>query len=56
MVRDLVVKELRIPNAQVRCPGLAGIGEAVVCEVAKDGRRLKVLRSANSHIEVEAVP
>lgn len=56
MLRDLVASELRLPKADVRCPpGLVAIGESVTCELLNDGRKLKVLRSANSHIEVETV-
>ena len=56
MLRDLVASELRLPKADLRCPpGLVAIGETVTCEIGNDGRKLKVLRSANSHIEVETV-
>jgi hypothetical protein len=56
MVRDLVASELRLPKADLRCPpGLVAVGEAITCELAGDGRKLKVHRTANSHIEVETV-
>lgn len=57
MVRDLVARELRLPAAEVRCPAsLVPIGDTVTCELTRAGRKLKVRRTANSHIEAETLP
>jgi hypothetical protein len=57
MVRDLVARELRLPAPEVRCPAsLVPIGDTVTCELTRAGRKLRVRRAANSHIEVETLP
>ena len=56
MVRNLVARELGLPAAEVRCPAsLVPIGDTVLCELTRDGRKLKVRRAANSHIEAETL-
>jgi hypothetical protein len=56
LVRSAVRDELRMPKADVRCPpGLPAVGETVVCAIT-NGPKIKVLRSANSHLSMEVVP
>jgi hypothetical protein len=57
MVRKLVTTEMKLPEAEVRCPAsLVPIGDTAACTLTANGRRreLKVRRAGNSHIEVDA--